>query len=53
MPDAELGHQRIDGADLESAPPTAIAQIGGLHMIVAIGMEKRNRAEPVEDLGLR
>lgn len=50
VPDAELSKQRVEGADLDAAPPTAVPQIGGLPMIFAIGIEKRNRAEPIEDL---
>ncbi len=49
MPDAKLRQESINSSDLYSSAPTAISQIRGLNVIVAIGGEKRYRGKPIQN----
>ena len=41
MPDAKLPKQRIDGTDLNTAPPAAIAQFRRFHVVPSIRHDQR------------
>ena len=46
---AELGEDRVDGADLNPATPSPIAQLRGLEVVVAIGRQEGQGAEARRD----
>ena len=46
---AELREDRIDGSDLDSAPPRAIPNLRGFKVVVTVGGDKRKSSEPGDD----
>ena len=50
MPDAELGEQDIDRADLHACPAASIPQLRRRDVVPAIGNDKGDRFEAVNDL---
>ena len=47
---AELREQRIDGADLDTGTAAAIARLGRVDVVLAVGRVKGPGAEPVDDV---
>jgi hypothetical protein len=50
VPKAELRQNRINGADLQPCAAAAIAKLGGLDMVLAVGREQGQGAEALDDL---
>jgi hypothetical protein len=48
--DAKLRQQSIDRSNLYPGASTAISQLGGLNVIVAIRHQQRHYREPIENL---
>lgn len=40
VPDAELGQDGVDRADLDSAAPSTVAKLGSLDVVVSIGVQE-------------
>ena len=53
MPDAKLGEQGVDGADLHAGATAAIAQIRGVDVILPVRCDERQRREPLDDVFAR
>ena len=53
MPNAKLGEQGVDGADLNSSASTPIANLGGADVVIAIRHDQRQRAESFDDVLVR
>lgn len=49
--DAELGEQSVDGAELYSATPAVVPEVGGGDVIVAFGTQEGQGGEAVDDGG--
>ena len=41
VPDAELGNQRIDGANLNASPATGVAQTCRSDVVLSVGLNQR------------
>ncbi len=50
MANAQLCKQRVNGAQLHTGAATAVAKLHGIHMILAVGHDQRQRAESLDDL---
>jgi hypothetical protein len=50
MADAKLCQQRIDGAQPHAGAAAAIAQFGGVDMVLPVGVEQRQRGKPFDDV---
>lgn len=49
VPNADLSQNRIDGAHLNAPTAAAIPNLGGFDVVLSIGWEKRDGAEPLDD----
>lgn len=53
MTNCQLGKQRVDRTDLNACSSAGSAEFCGGDMILAIGLEQRQRCKPFNDLRLR
>ena len=51
--DAQLGEQRVDGADLNPVAPTFVAKSSRFDVVIPVRRQKRKCSEPRHDLRLR
>lgn len=53
MAQAKLCQQGIDRTDLQPGSPAAVAQTGGVDVVLSVGDKKRQGGEVLEDLRAR
>lgn len=53
VPDAELGEQGVDRADLNSGSAASISEFGRRNVILTVGLEQRKRCEALDYLCAR
>jgi hypothetical protein len=47
---AKLNQYRVNSADLYTVPPTSVANLGGIDVVVAIGLQECQRSKPLDQL---
>ena len=50
MPQAKLNQYGVNSADLYTVPPAGIANLGSFDVVVAIGLQERQRSKPLDQL---
>ena len=50
MPNAQLGEQRVDRADLDTCSATLFPELGRCDVVLAIRLQQRKRCEALDDL---
>ena len=51
VPNAQLRENRVDSADLDTGPATAVAQIGRVDMVLTLRRKNGQGAKSIDDLG--